>query len=155
MKLAESTENYLESILILQNRLGEVRSIDIAVEMGFSKPSVSRAVHLLADNGYLKFQDNGSVTLTDKGYESASRVYERHLFLRDLLIHFGVSEEVAAADACRMEHVISEETFDRMKDSFPSISKEVGEHFHDGEFILAYKREAIRKPKTRKRTRKD
>lgn len=154
MKLAESTENYLETILILQNRLGEVRSIDIAVEMGFSKPSVSRAVHLLADNDYLIFAENGSIQLTDKGMASASRIYERHLFLHDLLVHFGVSEDVAAADACRMEHVISAETFDQMKAYFPSISREVGERFHDGEFILAYKRESGKKAKTKRKKSK-
>lgn len=150
MKLAESTENYLENILILQNRLGEVRSIDIAVEMGFSKPSVSRAVHLLADNGYLIFEENGSIKLTDKGMASASSVYERHLFLHDLLVHFGVSEDVAAEDACRIEHVISEETFLRMKEYFPAIAKGVQEVFHDGEFILNYKRSGSQKGKKKK-----
>lgn len=150
MILAESTENYLETILILQNRKSEVRSIDIAAEMGFSKPSVSRAVHLLADNGYLIFADNGSLKLTDKGMTTASRIYERHLFLHDLLVHFGVSEENAAEDACRMEHVISQETFDKMKAYFPSISQEVGEKFHDGEFILAYNRESGKKNKKKK-----
>lgn len=116
MKLQESGENYLENIYILMKRNGSVRSVDIAREMEFSKPSVSRAVHLLKDLGYLLIQDDGLLELTEKGLSKATLIYERHLFLSGYLMALGVSEEVATADACRIEHVISTESFDKLKE---------------------------------------
>lgn len=115
MKLQESAENYLENLLILKQRLGEVRSVDVANEMGFSKPSVSRAVHLLEDNGYLDITDAGFLELTEKGLTVAKKIYERHLFLTDYLLALGVDEETAAEDACRIEHVISDSSISKMK----------------------------------------
>ncbi|NJP41471.1 metal-dependent transcriptional regulator [Oscillospiraceae bacterium HV4-5-C5C] len=115
MKLQESSENYLENILILQLRQGEVHSIDLANEMNFSKPSISRAVHLLADNGYLEIEDDGRLVLTDLGENTAAHVYQRHLTLQQFLLHLQVDAETAAQDACRMEHVISQETFDAIR----------------------------------------
>lgn len=116
MKLQESGEMYLETILILKNRFGYVRSIDIARELDVSKPSVSRAISLLRENGYVTFDPNGMILLTEKGQAIAEKIYERHNALSKCLVLLGVSEETAAADACRIEHVISEETFDRIKD---------------------------------------
>lgn len=115
MKLQESGENYLENILILQRKNGQVRSVDLAREMDFSKPSVSRAIHLLEDNGYLRIVDGGFLELTDVGREVAEMIYERHLFLSNYLMALGVDPEQAAEDACRMEHVISPESFAKMK----------------------------------------
>lgn len=115
IKIQESGENYLETILILSKKQGTVRSIDVARELEFSKPSISRAMHILQDNGYLKMDANGLITLTDKGTETAERVYDRHLTLTKCLQALGVSPETAAQDACRIEHVISEESFDCLK----------------------------------------
>lgn len=141
MRLAESTENYLENILILQKRNGEVRSIDIASSMGFSKPSVSRAVHLLKDNGYLDMDENSLIRLTAKGEAEARLVYEKHIFLRQLFLSLGISEENAAADACRVEHVISDETFEKLKEQYPELAETVHQNAFDDEFILAFYRE--------------
>ena len=115
MKIQESAENYLEAILVLSQKNGQVRSIDVAHYTGFSKPSISRAVGLLRDNGYLSIDQNGLLGLTDSGMEIATTIYERHTVLSRMLIHLGVSEDTAAADACRMEHVISDETFQAIK----------------------------------------
>lgn len=115
MKLQESGENYLENILILERKNGQVRSVDLAREMDFSKPSVSRAIHLLEDNGYLKISNTGLLELTNSGREVAEMIYERHLFLSNYLMALGVDPETAADDACRMEHVISAESFSKMK----------------------------------------
>lgn len=115
MKIQESAENYLEAILILMQKNGQVRSIDVAHYTGFSKPSISRAVGLLRDNGYVSIDQNGLLGLTESGLKIASTIYERHTVLTDLLIRLGVSPETAAEDACRIEHVISAETFDRLK----------------------------------------
>ena len=115
MALLESGQNYLENIYILQKQIGNVRSVDLANEMGFSKPSVSRAVHLLADDGYLTFSDSGNLVLTEKGTSVAKRIYERHMFLAEYFMALGVSEETAYNDACRLEYYISEETFERLK----------------------------------------
>jgi Mn-dependent DtxR family transcriptional regulator len=111
MKIMESAENYLETILMLQNRQGSVRSIDIATELGFSKPSVSIAMKNFRENGYITVDDNGHIKLTEAGLEIASHVYERHLVLTRLLIDIGVDEAHAKEDACRIEHDISDETF--------------------------------------------
>ena len=115
MQIRESAENYLETILILHQRLGTVRAVDIANELSFSKPSVSIAMKNLRLNGYIEITGDGSISLLDKGLAIARRIYERHTLLTRWLIHLGVDPEVAAEDACRMEHVISEETFDALK----------------------------------------
>ena len=115
MKIHESAENYLETILILQKRQGQVRSIDIASELSFSKPSVSVAMKNLRLNGYIDVSKDGFITLLDKGREIAEKMYERHTLFSDWLIALGVSPQVAAEDACRIEHVISNETFEAFK----------------------------------------
>lgn len=116
MKIQESAENYLEAILIIHNRQGNVRSIDIANELGFSKPSVSVAMKNLRTNGYIEVDKEGFITLLDKGREIADKIYERHTLFSTWLVRMGVSPEVAAEDACRIEHVISAETFERLKE---------------------------------------
>lgn len=115
MKIHESAENYLETILILWQRKGSVRSIDIANEMEFSKPSVSVAMKNLRQGGYIEMDASGEIRLLEPGMEIAQRVLEKHTMLTRFLMALGVSEEVAAEDACRMEHVISNESFDAMK----------------------------------------
>ena len=115
MKLYESGEMYLETILILSEKLDRVRSIDICDEMGYSKPSVSRGVGLLKEGGFIEVAGDGSITLTDTGREVADKIYERHNVLSKLFISIGVSEEVATQDACKMEHIISDETFAAIK----------------------------------------
>ena len=115
MALQESGEMYLESILILSQKLPHVRSVDISEHMGYSKPSVSRAVGLLRDGGYLTVSKDGGLHLTEAGLEVAERTYERHTVLSELFEKLGVSEEQAVADACKIEHVISVETFAALK----------------------------------------
>ena len=117
MKIQESADNYLEAILVLKQEKGLVRSIDIAHHLEFSKPSVSRAMSLLRENGYVTMErDGGWIELTQAGREIAERIYERHQLVRDWLIALGVSPETAAEDACRIEHDISEESFERLKE---------------------------------------
>lgn len=112
----ESGENYLETILVLGNRGSSVRSIDIARELNFSKPSVSRAVGILRDNGFITIDEDGTIKLTEIGKDKANKVYERHQLLTAFLINTtGVSPEIAEEDACRIEHVISEDTFKGIK----------------------------------------
>ncbi|MBQ9674071.1 MAG: metal-dependent transcriptional regulator [Ruminococcus sp.] len=115
MKLKESGEMYLETIHVLSLKKPYVRSIDVVDYMGYSKPSVSRAVGLLREGGYLTMDSDGSLHLTDLGKEVAEKTYERHTVLSKFFINIGVSEEVATADACKMEHVISDETFAALK----------------------------------------
>ena len=117
MQIRESAENYLETILILSQRKGkgEVRSIDIVNELEFSKPSVSVAMKNLPENGYITVDKDGFIRLTDKGLEIAENMYERHTLLSQWLIKLGVDEKVAVEDACRMEHVISAESFAAIK----------------------------------------
>lgn len=115
LKIQESAENYLETILILQNRLGAVRSIDIVNELEFAKPSVSIAMKNLRENGYVAVSPEGYITLTDKGRSIAETIYERHTLLTAWLIRLGVDEQTAAQDACRIEHVISAESFEAIK----------------------------------------
>lgn len=115
MTLHESGENYLETILMLHNEKGFVRSVDVADRLNFSKPSVSRAMGILKRNGYITVEDGGRIVLTELGRKEAERIYERHVILTKYLISIGVDENTAVQDACRMEHVISAETFDRMK----------------------------------------
>lgn len=114
-KLQESGEMYLETILILQSKLSGVRSIDIVEYMGYTKPSVSRAVNLLKTSGYITVDNAGFISFTNKGKEKAESVYERHVLLSEFLKSIGVSETTAVADACKIEHYISEETFDAIK----------------------------------------
>ena len=115
MSLHESAEMYLETIYQLSRDRATVRSIDVAESMGYSKPSISRAVGLLKQGGYLVMEKDGALTLTESGLEIAKKVYERHTILTNVLIRLGVSPEVAAEDACKMEHVVSDETFKAMK----------------------------------------
>lgn len=114
----ESQEDYLETILLLQNRMGQVRSIDIANEMNFTKPSVSIAMKNLREKNYITMAENGYITLTETGRKRAESVLERHTILSDLLISIGVSKETALADACRIEHDLSEESFEAIKKAF-------------------------------------
>lgn len=115
MKVQESAENYLETILILQQRLGAVRSIDIANELEFSKPSVSVAMRNLREKGMIRVDEGGVITLLPDGREIAERIYERHTLLTVWLTNLGVTPEVAAEDACRIEHLLSEESFAALK----------------------------------------
>ena len=116
MKIHASGEDYLEAVLILQKKQGMVRSIDLARHMGFSKPSVSHAVGVLKSGGFLTVDDDGFLHLTAIGLGIAEKIYERHRFLSKYLMKIGVSEETALTDACRIEHVISEESFDKLKE---------------------------------------
>lgn len=116
----ESLEDYLETILMLYKSTGQVRSIDIANEMNFTKPSVSVAMKNLREKGYIIMADNGYITLTESGKERAESVLERHTILADLLISIGVNEETAREDACKVEHDLSEESFEAIKRVFHS-----------------------------------
>ena len=115
MALMESGEMYLETILVLSKKLPQVRSIDVADEMNYSKPSVSRAMGLLRGGGYIEVDKNGFITLTQLGKELAEKIYDRHNTRTCALVLIGVSEKTAAEDACRVEHYISEETFQAIK----------------------------------------
>ncbi|MGF7144375.1 Mn-dependent DtxR family transcriptional regulator [Anaerotaenia torta] len=115
MHLQESGEMYLETILILSKKSGAVRSIDVSEYMGYSKPSVSRAVGLLKNAGYITVDAEGLLFLTEEGHKIASKIYERHTLLTDFLIRLGVNEKTAAEDACKIEHHISDETFSAIK----------------------------------------
>ena len=123
MTIHESAENYLEAILSLKEKLGYVRSIDIANELGFSKPSVSVAMKKLRQNGYVEMNEEGYLTLLPEGLEIAQRIYERHRLLADFFIRIGVNEEAAVADACKVEHDLSEETFQKIKQHVLSLDK--------------------------------
>ena len=118
----ESVEDYLETILMLQKNMGQVRSIDIANEMNFTKPSVSVAMKNLREKGYITMASDGYITLTESGKERAESVLERHTILTDLLSRIGVSEETAKEDACKIEHDLSEESFEAIKQSFHSAN---------------------------------
>ncbi|MBQ4046754.1 MAG: metal-dependent transcriptional regulator [Clostridia bacterium] len=115
MKIHESAENYLETILILKKRNGFVRSVDIANELEYSKPSVSVAMKNLRENGCIETAGDGAITLTEKGQQIAEKMYERHTLLANWLVSIGVPADVAAEDACRIEHVISAESFEAIK----------------------------------------
>ena len=115
MKIQESAENYLETILMLGKEKGNVRSIDIATALSFSKPSVSVAMKNLRENGYILMGKDGYIALTEKGHEIAETIYERHTLLSSFLMYLGVSRETATQDACRIEHVISPESFEALK----------------------------------------
>ena len=114
MVIHESAEDYLESILILQEQCGSVRSIDIVNKLGYSKPSVSIAMKKLRESGYISMAADGTITLNDSGMEIASRIYGRHKTITRLFQHLGVSPEQAAIDACKVEHDLSQETFERI-----------------------------------------
>ena len=115
MSVHESGEMYLEAILVLSKKNGFVRSIDVSEYLGYSKPSVSRAVGILKTGGYLLMEKDGSLTVTVSGRSIAEKIFERHTVLARLLVGLGVSEETAAADACKMEHAISDESFEAIK----------------------------------------
>lgn len=115
MHLQESGEMYLETIYILSKKIGSVRSLDVAEYMNFSKPSVSRAVGLLKSGDYILVDGSGYITLTDSGREIAKKMYERHTLLSELLEKLGVNKETAAEDACKIEHDISDESFEAIK----------------------------------------
>ena len=121
----ESLEDYLETILLLQKNIGQVRSIDIANEMNFTKPSVSIAMKNLREKGYITMADTGYITLTEDGRQRAEDVLERHTILADLLIHIGVSKETAMADACKIEHDLSDESFAAIKKKFFEVQNKV------------------------------
>lgn len=111
MALQESGEMYLETILVLSHKKSAVRSIDTCDHMGYSKPSVSRAVGLLKNGGYIVIDNDGHITLTELGKEVAQKIYDRHRILSEFLVKIGVDPEIAAEDACKMEHAISDETY--------------------------------------------
>ena len=115
LKIQESAENYLETILILSQKKSQVRSIDIVNELAFSKPSVSVAMKNLRQNGYILMDKDGHITLTDAGREIAETIYERHQLLSQCLVRLGVDEQTAIEDACRIEHVISAKSFEAVK----------------------------------------
>ena len=118
MKLHASGEDYLETILVLQKKRGMVRSVDVARHMEVSKPSVCHAVATLRDGGFLMMDEDHFLHLTDVGREVAEQIYEKHRFFTDRLIEAGADPETAERDACRMEHVISQESFERLRDAY-------------------------------------
>lgn len=122
MKIQESAENYLETILILQNELNAVRSIDIVNELNYTKASVSIAMKKLRENGYIEMDRDGYISLTNDGLSIAEKMYERHKALSSFLMLIGVNKKVALEDACRIEHVISDESFDKIKKYIITLS---------------------------------
>lgn len=127
-KSEESTEDYLETILILSSKLPVVRSVDIATELGYSKPSISVAVKNLRANEYITVSEAGYITLTDSGRKLAETVYERHTILSNMLIQLGVTPETALADACKIEHDISAESFEAIKKHIRNCNKNPSGH---------------------------
>ena len=125
MELHESAEDYLETILILFERNGQVRSIDIVNEMNFSKPSISIAMKKLRENGYIRMDVNGLITLTDAGREIAERIYARHKLLTKVLVSIGIDEKKAAEEACKIEHDIDDETYDKIGAFYESYRAKV------------------------------
>ena len=123
MSIHESGEMYLETIHVLLKKNGTVRSVDISAHMGYSKPSVSRAVGLLKKGGYILVDKDGYITLTDAGVKVAEKIYERHTVLSTMLVALGVSKETAAEDACRLEHAISDESFEAIKRHIKTLQK--------------------------------
>lgn len=124
MKIQESAENYLETILMLKKDRGFVRSIDIAHELGFSKASVSVAMKSLREAGYASVDEDGGISLTEKGLEVANRMYERHEVIANVLISLGVDKDIAYEDSCKIEHVISTMTFEKIKEYIEKVSAE-------------------------------
>ena len=123
MKMQESGENYLESILMLSEQKGMVRSIDIVNALNYSKPSISNAMRRLRENGYINMDRSGWINLTEKGREIAENMYERHRLLTDYLLALGVNEKIASEDACRIEHVLSQESFECIRRHMESQKK--------------------------------
>ncbi len=115
MKLLESSENYLETILILKKTSGEIKAVDIAKHLGYSKPSISAAMKLLKQNGYIMVGGSGYIALTKEGLEIANEVYRRHTVLTDFFLSLGVSPDVAKEDACKIEHYLSAESFEKIQ----------------------------------------
>lgn len=126
MKLYESAENYLETILMLKKKMGQVRSIDIVNQLDFSKPSVSIAMKKLRESEYITVDDSGYIELTESGQEIAQLMLERHLLLTDCLIALGVEQTTAEEDACRMEHVISQQSFEKLRDHLQRTLPQMG-----------------------------
>lgn len=124
MKIYASGEDYLEAVLVLQKEKGMVRSVDLARHMGFSKPSISHAVGVLKNGGFLTVDEDGYLHLTEDGWEVAEKIYERHQFFTEQLVAVGVDRETAERDACRIEHAISEETFQKLKASVEKQSND-------------------------------
>ena len=131
MALQESGEMYLESILILSRKKGSVRSVDISEHMGYSKPSVSRAVGLLRSGNYITTDRDGYIRLTDQGRAVAERILSRHTLLTELLIRLGVDKDTASADACKMEHIISEQTFSAIKNHMLQYGEDTQSHLEE------------------------
>lgn len=123
MKMLESGEMYLETILRLSNQSPYVRSLDVAEAMNYSKPSVSRAMKILKENHYISIDGNGYIKLLKKGKDVANKIYERHKVITELLIDLGVDEKQAEADACKMEHCISDESFEAIKEHLQKIKE--------------------------------
>ena len=123
MSVHESGEMYLEAIYVLREKTGFVRSVDVSEYLGYSKPSVSRAMGILRSGEYITIDTDGGITLTEKGKEIARKIYERHTLLTQMLMYIGVSEETAAADACKLEHAISDESFAALKKHAADILK--------------------------------
>ena len=124
MSVHESGEMYLEAILVLSKKNGYVRSVDVSEYLGYSKPSVSRAMGILRTGEYICVDKDGAITLTDSGREIAEKIYERHTVLSQLLMRMGVSEETAVADACKLEHAVSDESFEAIKRYAAGLSLE-------------------------------
>ena len=123
MSVHESGEMYLEAIYVLREKTGFVRSVDVSEYLGYSKPSVSRAMGILRSGEYITIDTDGGINLTEKGKEIARKIYERHTLLTQMLMYIGVSEETAAADACKLEHAISDESFAALKKHAADILK--------------------------------
>ena len=123
MSVHESGEMYLEAIYVLHEKTGFVRSIDISEYLGYSKPSVSRAMGILRSGEYIQVDTDGGITLTEKGQDIARKIYARHKLLTDLLVRIGVSEKTAAEDACKLEHAISDESFEALQKYLDSKMK--------------------------------
>ena len=121
MALQESGEMYLETIYVLSKANSHVRSVDISEHMGYSKPSVSRAVHILREKGYIEMDPEGFILLTETGREVAEKIFERHTVIAGMLMRLGVDPKTAAEDACRMEHAISDESFEAIKKHINSV----------------------------------
>ena len=115
MQVSETIENYLETIFILLKKKNTVRSIDVANQMGYSKPTISIMARQLRESGYIDMDDSGYITLTTSGLRIAESVYEKHVLLTEILIRLGVEEKIAAEDACRIEHILSEHSFEQIK----------------------------------------
>ena len=123
MRIQESGEMYLEAIYVLTKKIGNVRAIDVSQHLGYSKPSVSRAMGILKSGGYITIDDSSHIHLTDAGKAVAEKIYERHDILSRMLISLGVPEEIATEDACRLEHAISDESFAAIKAHFTQFQK--------------------------------